>query len=319
MDIVLIVAGIFALLVVVTLAKAVRIVPQAEVQVIERLGRFHRVLNGGLNVIVPFVDQVRQTFSTQEQVIDIPSQQVITADNVQITIDGVVFLRINDAKLATYEINDLKHAIAQLAQTTLRSEIGKMELDNTLSSREEMNAALLMALDNASGGWGAKVTRVEISDISVPDNVQRAMELQLQATRERRAIEQKAEAEKNSTIAKAEGDKERAYREAEALERTAEARKKEQVLLAEAAKTEEVLKAEGQKQAIELVAAGLRDNPDAGEYLLTQGRIAAWAGIAASDSQNKVVVPYEVSELIGSLATVKDFLANPGKRPENGQ
>lgn len=313
MDIVLIVSGVIALLVIVTLAKAVRIVPQAEVQVIERLGRFHRVLNGGLNVIVPFVDQVRQTFSTQEQVIDIPSQQVITSDNVQITIDGVVFLRINDAKLATYEINDLKYAVAQLAQTTLRSEIGKMELDNTLSSREEMNAALLLALDNASGGWGAKVTRVEISDISVPENVQRAMELQLQATRERRAIEQKAEADKNATIAKAEGDKERAYREAEALERTAEARKKEQVLLAEAAKAEEVLKAEGQKQAIELVAAGLRDNPDAGEYLLAQDRIAAWTGIAASDSQNKIVVPYEASDLLGSLAMAREFL---GKKTE---
>ena len=239
MDIVLIVAGVIAALVIVTLAKAVRIVPQAEVQVVERLGRFHRVLHGGLNFVIPFIDTVRSRFTTAEQVVDIPSQQVITADNVQITIDGVVFLRVNDAKLATYEISNLKHAVAQLAQTTLRSEIGKMELDNTLSSREEMNSALLNALDNASGSWGAKVTRVEISDISVPDNVQRAMELQLQATRERRAIETKAAADKNATIAQADGDKEKAFREAEALERTAEARKKEQVLLAEAAKEAE--------------------------------------------------------------------------------
>ena len=308
MDIVLIVAGILAVLVVVTLAKAVRVVPQAEVQVVERLGRFHTVLHGGLNVVIPFVDTVRSKLTTAEQVVDIPSQQVISADNVQLTIDGVVFLRINDAQLATYEISDLKRAIAQLAQTTLRAEIGKMELDQTLSSREEMNQALLNALDNASGGWGAKVTRVEISDISVPDNVQRAMELQLQATRERRAIETKAAADKNATIAKAEGDKEKAFREAEALERTAEARKKEQVLLAEAAKQEEILKADGQKAALELVAQGLRENADAGEFILARERIDAWTGIAASDSQNKIVVPYEASNLIGALTVAKDML-----------
>lgn len=318
MDIVLIVAGVIAALVIVTLAKAVRIVPQAEVQVVERLGRFHRVLHGGLNFVIPFIDTVRSRFTTAEQVVDIPSQQVITADNVQITIDGVVFLRVNDAKLATYEISNLKHAVAQLAQTTLRSEIGKMELDNTLSSREEMNSALLNALDNASGSWGAKVTRVEISDISVPDNVQRAMELQLQATRERRAIETKAAADKNATIAQADGDKEKAFREAEALERTAEARKKEQVLLAEAAKEAEILKADGQKRAIELVAEGLRNNPDAGEFILAQERIEAWNGIAASDSQNKIVVPYESSNLIGALTMGSDmFRKAKADKPSN--
>lgn len=308
MESVLIVAGVLALLIIVTLAKTIRIVPQAEVQVIERLGRFHRVLSGGLNIVVPFVDQVRTRYNTQEQLIDIPSQQVITSDNVQITIDGVVFLRINDAKKATYEIKDLHKSISQLAQTTLRSEIGKMELDNTLSSRDEMNQALLSALDAASGGWGAKVTRVEISDISVSANVQQAMELQLQATRERRAIETKAEADKNSTIYKAEGDRAQAFMQAEAMERMAEAKKKEAVLLAEAAQQEEVLMASGQKQALELISEGLRENPEAGQFILAKERIAAWHGIAASDSQNKVIVPYEAAELIGSLALLTDMI-----------
>lgn len=311
----MIVFGVFALLVVTTLLKAVRIVPQAEVQVVERLGRFHRVLHGGLNFMVPFIDQIRSTFNTQEQLIDIPSQQVITADNVQISINGLVFLRINDAQRATYEIKDLRESVAQLAQTTLRSEIGKMELDSTLSSREEMNAALLSALDLASGGWGAKVTRVEISDISVPDNVQRAMELQLQATRERRAIETKAEADKNATIRKAEGDRQEAFLQAEALERMAEAKKKEAVLLAEAARQEEILMAEGQKKAIELIAEGLRENPAAGEFILAKERIGAWEGIAASDSQNKVVVPYEAADLIGSLSMLKEFV-NKAQKPD---
>ena len=183
-----------------------------------------------------------------------------------------------------------------------------MELDSTLSSRDEMNQALLSALDAASGGWGAKVTRVEISDIPVSANVQQAMELQLQATRERRAIETKAEADKNATIYKAEGDRAQAFMQAEAMERMAEAKKKEAVLLAEAGQQEEILMASGQKQALELIAEGLRENPQAGEFILAKGRIAAWEGIAASDSQNKIIVPYEAAQLVGSLALLTDMV-----------
>lgn len=308
MDITLIVTGVIAGLVIATLAKSVKIVPHAELYVIERLGRFNRVLSGGLNFIVPFVDSVRAKFTTQEQLANLTPQSVITKDNVSITIDGLVFLRVNDAKKATYEIDDLKLSIAQLAQTTLRAEIGKMELDETLSSREEMNQSLQRALDEASGGWGAKVTRVEISDISVPEDVQQAMELQLRATRERRAIETKAAADKNATIAKAEGDRQRVYLEAEAIERMAEAKKKEEILLAEAARQREILNAEGQKEALNLIAEALKDNPQSGEFLLAKDRIDAWNGIASSDSQNKVVVPYEASELLGSLSMLQSLI-----------
>lgn len=292
-----IITSVVALLVIITIFRAVRIVPQAQLYVIERLGRFQCVLHGGLHIVVPFVDHVRSKFTTQEQLINLRPQSVITKDNVSITIDGLVYLRVNDAEKATYEITDLRDATAQLAQTTLRAEIGKMELDETLSSREEMNQALQIALDQASAGWGAKVTRVEISDISVPQDVQSAMELQLRASRERRAIETQAAANKNRVIAEAEAARQQAYLEAEAKERMAEADRKAQVL-----------KAQGQQEGIELIASALKDNDYAGEYILTQERIKAWNGIAASDSSNKVIVPYEASDLVGSLSVVSELL-----------
>ena len=280
----------------------VKIVPQAEVWVIERLGRYHRTLHGGLNFIVPFIDRVRAQFNTQEQVIDIPPQDVITKDNVSVTINGLVFMRIVDAKKATYEILDLKLAIAQLAQTTLRAEIGKLELDETLSSREKLNAALLSALDAASENWGAKVTRVEISDIEVPNEIKHAMELQLKAERQRRATETEAEGLKNATIAEAEGQRQKAFKEAEAIERMADAKRYEQEQIAE-----------GERKAMELIASAMRQDPRAAEFLLAQDRIQAFARLAESDSSNKIVVPYEATQLAGSMTLIETFLQQNGK------
>lgn len=297
MDITLIVMGALAALVGIFVITGVRIVPQAQLQVIERLGRYHRVLEGGLNFIIPFVDRVRDTFSSQEQTIDIPAQSVITKDNVTITIDGIVFIRIHDGRQAAYEVKNLNYAVGQLAQTTMRSEIGKLELDETLSSRDDMNAALLNALDAASEGWGAKVTRVEISDISVPEGVQRSMEQQMEATRDRRATEERAQGDKNATIAKAQGDREQTFLEAEAIERMAQAKMEEQAKFGE-----------GEQKAIEAVAEAIEENPKAAEYLLSKDRIQAWNGIASSESQNKVVVPYEANELIGSLSVMSSVL-----------
>lgn len=281
----------------VILFKSVKIVPQSKLVVVERLGKYHRTLDAGLNFIIPFIDQIRSSFTTQEQVIDIPPQQVFTRDNVSITINGLVFLRINNARNATYEILDLKGAIAQLAQTTLRAEIGKLDLDDTLSSREQLNAALLHALDTASANWGAKVTRVEISDISVPDEVKHAMELQLRAERERRATETQAEGEKNATIAQAEGERQKAFKEAEAIERMADAKRYEQIQISE-----------GQQKAMIMINEAMQNNPQAAEFLLAKDRIKAFEGIAASDSANKVILPYETSELIGSLSALKSIL-----------
>ncbi|WP_038126211.1 SPFH domain-containing protein [Thiomicrorhabdus sp. Milos-T2] len=289
--------GMVSVLVALYLFLAVKIVSQAELVVIERLGRFHRTLSAGINFIVPFIDQKRSSFSTQEQIIDVPRQAVITKDNVSIQIDAVVFIRINDAKQATYEIQDLKGAIAQLAQTTLRAEIGRMELDETLSSRADLNAVLLTALDLASSTWGAKVTRVEVADIAVPEAVQSAMELQMEAERRRRATETEAEGDKNALILQAEGERQQAFKQAEAVERMADAQKYEKEQLAM-----------GEQKAMSLINDAMNENKDAASFLLAKDRIAAFSELAGSDSANKVVVPVETSEMVGSLAAFSAIL-----------
>ena len=292
---------VFALitLLLIYLLMGIKIVPQAQQWVIERLGSYNRTLEGGLNYIIPIVDSTRAKYQTQEQVIDIPSQRVITRDNVSISIDGLVFIRITNAKQAIYGVLDMRHAISQLAQTTLRSEIGKMDLDDSLSSRDHLNAALLTALDNAAGGWGVKVTRVEISDIDVPSEVKTAMELQLRAERERRATVTKAEGDKNAAIAQAEGERQRAFKEAEAIERTADAKQYEQIQLAE-----------GQKQAMELINLAMENNPQAADFLLAKDRIKAFNDLAKNTSQDKVIVPYEASALVGALSIITENLTN---------
>lgn len=289
--------GAFLVLIVMYLVLAVKIVPQAEKWVIERLGKYHRTLDAGVNFIIPFIDQRRSHYTTQEQIIDVPRQAVITKDNVSIQIDGVVFIRINDARQATYEILDLKGAIAQLAQTTLRAEIGRMELDETLSSRSDLNAALLTALDMASATWGAKVTRVEVADITVPDAVQKAMELQMEAERRRRATEAEAEGDKNALIAQAEGERQQAFKQAEAVERMADAQKYEKEQLAM-----------GEQRAMHVINEAMAENADAANFLLAKDRIAAFSELAGSESANKVVVPVETSEMVGSLTALSSIL-----------
>lgn len=289
--------GTFSVLIIAYLVMAVKIVPQAEKWVIERLGKYHRTLDAGVNFIIPFIDQRRSQFTTQEQIIDVPRQAVITKDNVSIQIDGVVFIRINNAKQATYEILDLKVAIAQLAQTTLRAEIGRMELDETLSSRADLNAALLAALDAASATWGAKVTRVEVADITVPEAVQQAMELQMEAERRRRATETEAEGDKNALIMQAEGERQQAFKQAEAVERMADAQKYEKEQLAI-----------GEQKAMEVINQAMATNADAANFLLAKDRISAFSELAGSDSANKVVVPVETSEMVGSLSVLTSIL-----------
>ncbi len=284
------------------LFSAVKIVPQSDIWMIERLGKFHNVLHGGFHIIIPIIDSVRNKLTTREQIIDIPKQAVITKDNVNILIDGMVYVTVYDGQKSTYNVMSFKQAISSLAMTTLRGEIGNLQLDETLSNRDKLNARLQMELDAAGVNWGIKVMRVEISEISVPHEIEEAMNLQMKAEREKRAVELNAEAQKQAVIREAEGEKQKEVLRAEAIERMADAKKYEQERVAE-----------GQKKAMELINDSMASNQMAAEFLLAKDRIGAFDSLAKSDSKDKVIVPFEVTELIGSLSVIKDLMSG-GKK-----
>ena len=281
-----------------TVYFSIKIVSQSDLVIIERMGKYNRTLTSGMSLIMPFVDHERATLSIQEIMIDIPKQSVITKDNVSINIDGMIYLKISSAKDAVYNVDNYKTAITHLAMTTLRGEIGEISLDEILTNRTMLNAELHKELEHAAENWGLKVMRVEIAEITVPADIQEAMNQQMKADREKRAIELRAEAEKEKIIREAEAAKEKEVLEAEAIERMAEARKKEKILLAT-----------GEMEAMKLISAGM-SNPLGGEYMLVRDRIRAFHELAGSDSQNKFIVPYETTEMLGSLSIVKDLMSN---------
>ena len=277
--------------------KGIRIVPQADAWVIERLGKYHKTIEGGLHVLIPILDTVRDRIKKQEQIINIPEQSVITKDNVNISVDGIVFVQVENAREAVYGIVDFKRAISNLSTTCLRAEIGQLALDETLSSRDALNRRILLALDEATQKWGVKTMRVELRDISVPEEIEEAMNMQMKAEREKRAIELTAIANKEAVIRNAEGLKQQKVLEAEAIERMADAQKYEQIALAE-----------GQKEAIDMINKAIGENPSSAEYLLTKDRIAAFNELAKSSSKDKVIVPYEATEFVGSLSMFSEFI-----------
>ena len=279
------------------LKAGIKIISQSDIYIVERLGKFHKVLDGGFHIIIPFVDQIRAVITVREQLVDITKQQVITKDNVNISVDGIVFLKVVDGKMALYNVDSYKRAIANLAMTTLRGEIGAMNLDDTLSSRDRLNSALQRALGDAADNWGVKIMRVEISEISVPQGIEEAMNLQMKAEREKRAIELKAQAEKEALIRNAEALKQEKVLQAEAIERMADAKKYEQIALATA-----------QKEAMDMINESMAQNAKAAEFLLARDRVGACNELAKNGSKDKILVPYEATELIGSLSVLKDFL-----------
>lgn len=296
MDI-LFVGGVLIAFVGIFIFLAVKVVSQSDVWVIERLGKFNKTLHGGFHTIIPFIDSVRAKFTIREQMINIPKQPVITQDNVNITVDGIVFVKLEDAKEATYNVVDFRRAIANLAMTTLRGEIGGMILDDTLSSRDKLNSKLQLALGSAVDNWGVKIMRVEISEISVPMDIEEAMNLQMKAEREKRAIELNAIAKKEALIRNAEALKQEKVLEAEAIERMADAKRYEQEVVAQ-----------GQSKAMDIINDSMSKNVKSAEFLLAKERIGAFEELAKNPSGSKVVVPYEATELIGSLAILGDFL-----------
>jgi len=279
----------------VIISKGVKIVSQSDLYVVERLGKFHKVLHGGFHLIIPVIDKVRTILTSREQLVDIEKQSVITKDNVNISIDGIVFCKVDDAVQATYNVINFKDAIANLAMTTLRAEIGGMDLDDTLSNRETLNAKLQSELGSAATNWGIKVTRVEIADISVPPSIEKAMNMQMEAEREKRAIQTRAEAQKEAQIREAEAFKQSEILKAEAIERMANAKRYEQEQIAA-----------GQQEAMRLINISMMENEKAAEFLLAKDRIAAFKSLAESNSTDKMILPYDVTQMIGSTSILGD-------------
>lgn len=290
---------ILLIIVLIVAYKTIKVVKQSEVYIIERLGKFHKVADAGLTVIVPFFDHVRSVVSLKQQTMDIPPQGVITKDNVTITIDTVVFYKITDPAKAVYEIQSLKKGIEYLAITTIRDIVGKMDLDATFSSRDAINDKLRVILDEATDQWGCKIDRVEIKDITPPADIRDAMEKQMNAERNKRALILQAEGERQSAITLAEGKKQAAILEAEA-DREAKIRR----AAGEAAAIKEV--AEAKAQEIEMVyKAMMKANPD--EKLVQLKSLEALKEVANGDA-NKVFIPFDATTALGSLGAIKEVL-----------
>ena len=284
--------------------KTIKIVRQSEVFIIERLGRFHKVAGAGLTIIVPFIDRVRSVVSLKQQTMDIPPQSVITSDNVTITIDTVVFYKITDPAKAVYEIQSLKKGIEYLAITTIRDIVGKMELDETFSSRDIINTKLRTVLDEATDVWGCKIDRVEIKDITPPADIRDAMEKQMNAERNKRALILQAEGERQSAITLAEGRKEAAILDAEA-DKEARMRK----AAGEAAAIKQV--AEAKAKEIQMVYDAIKNaNPD--EKLVQLKSLEALEEVAKGEA-NKIFIPFEATSALGSLGAIKDVLKDDKK------
>jgi regulator of protease activity HflC (stomatin/prohibitin superfamily) len=262
-------------LVIIVVARSVRIVPQARAGVIERLGRYSRTVNAGLTLLTPFLDRMRPLIDLREQVVSFPPQPVITSDNLVVNIDTVIYFTVTDPRAATYEIANFLQAIEQLTVTTLRNVIGGMDLEATLTSRDQINGQLRGVLDEATGQWGIRVNRVELKSIDPPASVQESMEKQMRADREKRAAILTAEGSKQSQILTAEGEKQAA------------------ILSAQGQREAEILKAEGQAKAIETVFGAIHaGNPDA--PLLAYQYLEALAKVA-SYGNTTIVVPSELT------------------------
>ena len=288
-------------IIVVIAIKSIKVVRQSEVYIIERLGKFHKIADAGLTIIIPFFDHVRSVVSLKQQTMDIPPQGVITKDNVTITIDTVVFYQITDPAKAVYEIQSLKKGIEYLAITTIRDIVGKMDLDATFSSRDGINSQLRVILDEATDRWGCKIDRVEIKDITPPADVRDAMEKQMNAERNKRALILEAEAQKQSAVTIAEGKKAAAILEAEA-DREARIRR--------AAGEAQAIKAVADAKAEEIAKvynAIKSSNPD--DKLVQLKSLEALEEVAKGEA-NKIFIPFEATSALSSLGAAKEMFTD---------
>ncbi|MEQ9143354.1 MAG: SPFH domain-containing protein [Parvibaculaceae bacterium] len=279
------------------LIKAVVLVPQGYVYTVERFGKYTKSLSPGLSIITPFIERVGAKMNMKEQVLDVPSQEVITRDNAMVTADGVVFFQVIDAAHAAYEVNDLQYAILNLTMTNTRTVMGSMDLDELLSQRDKINAQLLHVVDEATNPWGVKVTRIEIKDINPPRDLVDAMARQMKAERDKRATILEAEGDRQSEILKAEGQKQGAILEAEGRKEAAfrDAEARERAAQAEAQATKDVSRAiaEGDVQAI--------------NYFVATKYVEALRDVASAPNQKLVLMPLEAASVIGAIGGIADI------------
>ncbi|MDP3379189.1 MAG: SPFH domain-containing protein, partial [Brevundimonas sp.] len=283
---------------VILLFSVVKIVPQGREFTVERFGKYTKTLSPGISLLTPFVERIGRRMNMMEQVLDVPQQEVITKDNAMVKVDAIVFIQVMNASAAAYRVEDLPYAITQLCSTNLRTVVGSMELDEVLFQRDSINSRLLTVIDAATEPWGVKVNRIEIKDLTPPVDITNAMARQMKAERERRAVITEADGEKQAAIARAEGAKqaaileaegrrEAAFRDAEAREREAEAEAKATAMVSQA------------------IAAG---DVNAINYFIAQKYVEAFAELARSPQQRTVIVPAEMSGLVGTLAGVGELV-----------
>src|SRR6058998_112347 len=288
--------GFLAIVLLVIAAKTIRIVPQATVMLVERLGRFDKVANSGLNMIIPFIDKPRAVYWTntrggltsidlREQFIDLPPQPVITRDNVTIHVDSVVYWQITDPVKAVYEMNDLVGGIVQLTITGMRAVMGDMDLDHTLSQRDQINSKLRLILDEATDKWGVKVTRVDVKNINPPEDVRVTMEKQMTAERNRRALVLQAEGERQAAITRAEGEKQAAVTRSEG-------EKQSNILQAEGLAQARLRNAEAEAEALNRVSQVMLDHGNPAQYLITTRYIESLRDMTRRLSMYRVVMRY---------------------------
>lgn len=309
--------------VVVLVVKGITIVQQAEVVIIERLGKYDRTLTSGINIIYPFIEKPRPVLwkfektdvyqnrivmikeinriDLREQIYDFPKQSVITKDNVNIQIDALIYFQITDPIRAVYEIADLPHAIEKLTKTTLRNVVGELDLDGTLTSRDTINSKIRTILDDATDKWGVKVNRVEIQDISPPAEIKEQMEKQMRAERDRRAAILTAEGQKMANILEAEGKREAFINEAEGI-------KQSEILQAEGDAQARIKRAQAEAEAIRIITEAISTSSDPVQYLVAVRYIEALQEMVSGKDNKVVYIPYEATAMLGSIGGIKDLV-----------
>src|SRR2546421_785914 len=313
--------AIFALVVAL---KTIKIVPQATVMVLERFGRFDRLASSGLNVIIPFFEKPRAVYWTnmrpgissidlREQFLDLPPQPVITRDNVTIHVDSVVYWQITDPIKAVYEMNDLVGGIVQLTITGMRAVMGDMDLDHTLSQRDQINGKLRLILDEATDKWGVKVTRVDVKNIDPPEDVRVTMEKQMTAERNRRALVLQAEGERQAAVTRAEGEKQAAITRAEGEKESA-------ILQADGAAQARLRQAAAESEAIGRIAQAMEGHGNPAQYLITTRYIESLRDMTKSNNAKVIFMPVETSTMLSAIGTIKEMFAETGvKQPSDQQ